>query len=132
MKKSELTNPIDELIVRAGTTRTALARKLGVEPQAVAKWTKGGGIDRSRLAGLCRELRCSADEVFGIREVGSPPLRFDVRTLEDAIDVVEQVLEGHRNVTPQRRAKYITLAYEALVEGAAPAIVLHLIKGSLS
>lgn len=50
-------------------TQEEFASRLGVTPQAVSKWERGGGLpDVSLLSGICQILRISANRLLGIQE----------------------------------------------------------------
>lgn len=64
---------IGEIISRCRQDRKLsqeeLADRLGVTPQAVSKWERGGGLpDVALVGGICRVLGISADELLGLEE----------------------------------------------------------------
>lgn len=52
-----------------GITQEQLASRLGVTPQAVSKWERGGGYpDIELVYYLCKILECSSDYIIGLEE----------------------------------------------------------------
>ena len=48
-----------------GLSQSALARALGLKPQAVQKWEAGGGVNADRLQEIAAVLGCSPDDLLG-------------------------------------------------------------------
>lgn len=126
-------NRLSRLMERAGISPAALADAAGVSEAGVSKWVNKGQIARKHIPTICAQLRCSADELLGIRQ--TPPakaarLRDDL--LVDAIEVIEAGLEQARVKLPAaKRARLVIAVYELAEERGQrveSATILRLIR----
>lgn len=132
------------LMKRAGVSDAKLAAALGTSVQAVGKWKRQGVIARERIAGICRTLHCSSDELLGLQPItdeaahaisepetpSTAPLDRD--RLADAIEAVTRMLPpNHHNQDPQGRAEVIVAAYEYLKKENSIASAERMVKGML-
>jgi transcriptional regulator with XRE-family HTH domain len=77
---------IRELRKRQGMSQAELAAELGVNQSAVSDYEKGVvRVHAAMLAGLCKALKASADEILGLekgKQNGRPPDRRFLRRIE--------------------------------------------------
>lgn len=59
------------LMDRSAVSVATLARALDVSDQGVQKWLRTGQIARTSIPGICRAIRCSADELLGLVPIAS-------------------------------------------------------------
>lgn len=120
-------------MARAGVSAARLADACGVSEAAVSKWAKEGQIARKQIPAICATLRCSADELLGIKSsVPSAGRALRSDALADAIEIVEKGLANSRvTLTPAKRAGLIIAIYELVEESGRPvesATILRLIR----
>lgn len=101
------------------------ATRLGVTPQAVSKWERGGGLpDVALVGGICRVLGISADELLGLDESrvvenGSPVMTREIKNsmfseplvIQFGMGLVPCFAEGMKTDYVYQKRK--ELAYEA-------------------
>lgn len=95
---AELGRRIEALLARnkhlnngGAKTRSDLAIAAGVSPTAAGKWVRTGAIAREQLVPICRALRCSADELLGLRKIGTAAAEpFDLDALVSALEFVDK------------------------------------------
>lgn len=101
------------------------ATRLGVTPQAVSKWERGGGLpDVALVGGICRVLGISADELLGLDESrvvenGSPVMTREIKNsmfseplvIQFGMGLIPCFAEGMKTDYVYQKRK--ELAYEA-------------------
>jgi hypothetical protein len=121
------------LMDRSGTSDQDLAEATEASVQAVGKWKHTGQFARDRIVQICREVRCSADELLGlvpIDRIAETPAHYhamlDRDRLQVAVRVVEQGLARADGVilAPEGKAELIMAIYDRLQIDAAEKDVL--------
>lgn len=78
----------------AGLNQSELARALGVSPQTVQQWEKGGGVRRTRIGELAAVLKVGPDWLlFGDKVGTGAPLRLVVSEPRASYPAVPPVLD---------------------------------------
>lgn len=130
---------LSALMRRAGIGDAALAAGTERSVQAVGKWKATGQIAREVIPGICRTLKCSADELLGlvpIQQIGEEPAPYSFRPqremLRDAMTIVERALAQPRvQITAEGRAEITLEVYEILQQGQSAQIAERLLGGML-
>ncbi|WKA29886.1 helix-turn-helix domain-containing protein [Bradyrhizobium roseum] len=107
------------LRVHSGITQTALAARIGVTFQQVAKYEQGDGrVGASMLARIASLLDVSVGEFFEFSRPGLPVSRLSV--FPHAEPRARQVPKTYpRMANPQLRARIVELAETVVDQGAA-------------
>ena len=76
-------------------TQEALAKQLGISPQAVSKWENGLGLpDVTLFPALAEALEVSLAELFGVEEQNSSPAVSNMETTEQGKSRVPKLMGG--------------------------------------
>jgi len=117
----ELGARIAALREKAGLNQSELGRRLGVTPQAVQTWEKGGGIRPAKFDPLAKALNVSLAELLLGERVAPPSQsqRPSPETLQDAMTFLDE-LDDILGILPSPRPDphRLAIAIEVISEGS--------------
>jgi hypothetical protein len=92
------------------TTKAQIAKSAGVSRTAAGKWVELGEIARENIAPLCSALKCSADELLGMRPLGAaaePP--FTLTELAEALEFAAKFEKMEKRTLTHREKAQVLL-----------------------
>jgi hypothetical protein len=90
-------------------SKAQLATATGVSPSAAGGWANKGTVARQQIVPVCKALKCSADELLGMKPIG------EVEAREYALDEIAEALEfvakfekmEKRTLSPREKAQVL-------------------------
>jgi transcriptional regulator with XRE-family HTH domain len=89
----EIGDRIIQLRTAQGWNQSQLARKIGVTPQSVQHWEKGGGIRSAQLEALAQAFGLSLPQFMFGDALPSQPARLDAGILRDSMMVLRKAYQ---------------------------------------